>query len=303
LNPELQFTYGSGERYMRYLNYWNENAREFTSDESDWRKDYHEFCREHIHPERLMRLLFSNQNYVQQHVNQEQLMMGLYWIASDIQNTELDLSFYDIFEKEELFDIWQVNNYKHYVCNGTCPWGKEIVQRTFIPLLENILDSANEAIQNDEMAATLRFGHDGNVMPLTGLLHLEGCYGEETNSENFYRVWSDYKIVPMAANVQIIFYRKRGTDEIIVRIKVNVFRYVSIRQIFQSFLWEIIFIPALSDISNTNHNTWPYLFLFQQFSQNLIHSPFYFIPSGSSIKKHLSVMHINDIVSVFWRII
>lgn len=64
---------------------------------------------------------------------------------------------------------------------------------------------ANEAIQNDEMAATLRFGHDGNVMPLTGLLHLEGCYGEETNSENFYRVWSDYKIVPMAANVQIIF--------------------------------------------------------------------------------------------------
>lgn len=107
LNPELQFTYGSGERYMRYLNYWNENAREFTSDESDWRKDYHEFCREHIHPERLMRLLFSNQNYVQQHVNQEQLMMGLYWIASDIQNTELDLSFYDIFEKEELFDIWQ----------------------------------------------------------------------------------------------------------------------------------------------------------------------------------------------------
>lgn len=221
LNPELQFTYGSGERYMRYLNYRNENAREFTSDESDWRKDYHEFCREHIHPERLMRLLFSNQNYVQQHVNQEQLMMGLYWIASDIQNTELDLSFYDIFEKEELFDIWQVNNYKHYVCNGTCPWGKEIVQRTFIPLLENILDSANEAIQNDEMAATLRFGHDGNVMPLTGLLHLEGCYGEETNSENFYRVWSDYKIVPMAANVQIIFYRKRGTDKIIVKFMLN----------------------------------------------------------------------------------
>jgi len=27
-------------------------------------------------------------------------MMGLYWIASDIQNTELDLSFYDIFEKK-----------------------------------------------------------------------------------------------------------------------------------------------------------------------------------------------------------
>lgn len=32
-------------------------------------------------------------------------MMGLYWIASDMQDVELPLSFYDLFEKEELFGI------------------------------------------------------------------------------------------------------------------------------------------------------------------------------------------------------
>ncbi|WP_308757000.1 histidine phosphatase family protein [uncultured Bacteroides sp.] len=221
LNPELQMTYGAGERYMSYLNYWNEDARNFTSDESPWRENYRKFRKEHIRPERLMRLLFTNQAYVEQHVDAEDLMIGLYWIASDMQNVDTGISFYDIFEKEELFDIWQVFNYGHYVCNGTCPWGKEIVQRTFVPLLENILDSAEDAMKDSSTAATLRFGHDGNVMPLAGLLHLEGCYAEETNPENFYKVWSDFKIVPMAANIQLIFFRKKGSDDILVKFMLN----------------------------------------------------------------------------------
>ena len=222
LNPGMQFTYGSGDRYMRYLNYWNEDACTFTSDSSPWRKDYQRFRQEHIRPERLMKLLFNNAPYVSKHINAEELMMGLYWIASDLQNTDLDLSIYDIFEKQELFDIWQTINYTHYVCNGTCPWGKEIVQRTFTPLLRNILDSAEEAIANDSIAATLRFGHDGNVMPLTGLLQLENCHNEETNPTDFYKVWSDFKIVPMAANVQLIFYRKgKSNDDILVKFMLN----------------------------------------------------------------------------------
>lgn len=222
LNPGLQFTYGSGDRYMKYLNDWNEAARTFTSDASPWREEYRRFRNEHIRPERLMKLLFKDAAFVSQHLNPEELMMGLYWIASDLQNTDLGLSIYDIFEKQELFDIWQVINYGHYVCNGTCPWGKEIVQRTFIPLLRNILDSADEAIRHDSIAATLRFGHDGNVMPLTGLLQLENCHNEETNPADFYKAWSDFKIVPMAANVQLIFYRKGKSDEdILVKFMLN----------------------------------------------------------------------------------
>lgn len=222
LHPGMQFTYGAGDRYMKYLNYWNEDARTFTSDASPWREDYRRFRKEHIRPERLMKLLFNNATYVSQHVNAEELMTGLYWIASDLQNTDLGISIYDIFEKQELFDIWQVINYGHYVCNGTCPWGKEIVQRTFTPLLRNMLDSADEAIRNDSIAATLRFGHDGNVMPLTGLLQLENCYNEETNPADFYKAWSDFKIVPMAANVQLIFYRKgKSQDDILVKFMLN----------------------------------------------------------------------------------
>ena len=90
LNPKLQITYGSGDRYMNYLNYWNEDARNFTSDESPWRENYRKFRKEHIRPERLMKLLFTNQAYVEQHINAEEVMIGLYWIASDMQTVDLN---------------------------------------------------------------------------------------------------------------------------------------------------------------------------------------------------------------------
>lgn len=218
LSPNVQFSYGSGDRYMKYLNHWNEEASKFTSNNSFWRKDYRSFKKEHVSSERLMNTLFTNQNYVKQHIDSDELMMGLYFIASDIQNTNLmNISFYDIFEKEELFNIWQVINYQHYVCNGTSPLGKEIIQRTFVPLLENILDSANEAIKNDSLAADLRFAHDGNIMPLTGLLELKDCYNEESNPEDYYKAWSDFKIAPMSANIQMIFYRKANGDDVLVK--------------------------------------------------------------------------------------
>ena len=106
------------------------------------------FVGEHIHPERLMRLFVFKPKLCATACQSGAVDDGI--ILDCIRYSEYGIRlvlFMIFFEKEELFDIWQVNNYKHYVCNGTCPWGKEIVQRTFIPLLENILDSANEAIQ------------------------------------------------------------------------------------------------------------------------------------------------------------
>lgn len=217
LNPSLDVTTESGERYMRYLNYWDEPAREFTG-KGEWNKIYKQFREDHIRPARLMKSLFTDQQYVEQHIDAKELMMGLYWIASDMQNVDIDMSFYDIFEKEELFDISQIHNFKFYVCNGTCPWGKDIVLNTFKPLLRNILDSADAAIKNKSIAATLRFGHDGNITPLAGILELENCANEETDPAKFYQVWSDFKIAPMAANIQIVFYRnKKNSDDVIVK--------------------------------------------------------------------------------------
>lgn len=216
LNPSLNLTMESGARYMRYLNYWDEPSREFTAN-GEWRELYNQFREDHIRPERLMKLLFTDTDYVEKNVDAKEFMYSLYWIASNMQNVEVNLSLYDVFEKEELLDLFQIHNFRLYVCNGPSPWGKDIILNTFKPLLRNILDSANEAIKDSSIAATLRFGHDGDMGPLAGILELENCVNQETDPARVYLAWSNFKIAPMAANIQLIFFKKKGSDDILVK--------------------------------------------------------------------------------------
>ncbi len=57
-------------------------------------------------------------------------------------------------------------------------------------------------------------------MPLLGLLKVEGCYGSTDDPHKLHEVYADFKISPMAANLQIIFFRnKKG--EVIAKLMLN----------------------------------------------------------------------------------
>ena len=150
-------------------------------------------------------------------------MWGLYWIASDMQDMETKVSFYDLFTADELFGLWQSNNYHFYAGNANHAAGNGIVVANASNLLRNIVESADEAIANPKIAATLRFGHDGNVIPLAAILRLEDCNVALSDPAEVYRHWADFKIVPMAANIQIIFFNKKnGTaDDVLVKFMLN----------------------------------------------------------------------------------
>ena len=40
---------------------------------------------------------------------------------------------------------------------------------------------------------------------------------EETNPDKFYRAWCNFKVTPMAANIQLVFFKKKGSDDILVK--------------------------------------------------------------------------------------
>ena len=223
LNPKLIISYEASPKYMNYLNYHSDESNMFTSDKTGpWVEEYRKFELEHTHPERIINSLFNNTNFIRKHVNPHNLMWGLYWIASDMQNVETKVSFYDLFEKDELFDLWQCINYRFYVCNANHADSKGIVIANAKSLLKNILDSAEEAIADPSIASTLRFGHDGNVIPLAAILHLNDCDVSVNRPEDVYKVWSDYKVVPMAGNIQIVFYKRNNNNEdILVKFLLN----------------------------------------------------------------------------------
>lgn len=217
LNPSLRLTREANQRYMDYIAYTTPEGKAFSSDTAFWRKDFNAFEQTHIRPKRLISSLFVHPEKI---THPDELMMGLYWIASDIQNVELPLSFYDIFEKAELFDIWQTINYRMYVCNAAAPINKGIMPLCAVSLLRNIIDSADQAIGQCTPCATFRFGHDTNLIRLLALIQLEGCSNRETNPERYCLAWQDFRVSPMAANLQIIFF-KNDAGHVIVKLLHN----------------------------------------------------------------------------------
>ncbi|MDE5773428.1 MAG: histidine-type phosphatase [Muribaculaceae bacterium] len=213
-NPALDITRESSNRYMHYMNYHSPESQAYTSKE--WKEEYRKFEEEHSNPDRLVASIFSDPEFVRKNVNPHDFMWGMYWLASGMQDIETPLSFYDVFTPDELFDLWQCFNYRFYACDGNYAGNRGLLVANAKPLLTNVLETAEAAMLSEKPSAALRFGHDGNLIPYAALLQLDGCYESISDPKDFYKVFSDFKVAPMAGNIQLIFYRN-GEGDVLVK--------------------------------------------------------------------------------------
>jgi hypothetical protein len=221
LNVQLNIEEDADERHMQYLNFHTKQAVNFRSSPDVWRNEYKRFEIEHVKPERILKSLFLEPEKVSENLNPVSFMFDLFDIAGNLQNTEVNISLYDIFEKEELFNLWQCKNYSLYVQYANAAINNGMMMENAKPLLEDMLNKVNDAISNESNGASIRFGHDGNIIPLAMLLHIENSYNSTANPSEFYKYWSDFKVAPMAANVQMIFYKNTSSKEILVKFLYN----------------------------------------------------------------------------------
>ncbi|HMR84229.1 MAG TPA: hypothetical protein PKE30_13900 [Niabella sp.] len=217
LNPALSISRNSGMKWQRYLNHHTKEAIAYRSAADTWRPGYVKFEKEHVHPGRLIQSLFIHTDFFDKKTTPESIMWALFGIAGGMQNIETKGSFYDIFTRQELFDLWQCKNYKTYVNDANSALNGGIMMDNTKPLLRSIIDSAEQIINRNGKGADFRFAHDGNIIPLAMLLHLEECYNSISDPADFYKAWCDFKVAPMAGNIQIIFFRKKDSNDILVK--------------------------------------------------------------------------------------
>ena len=221
LNPQLDITYEMSHKYMSYLCYHSPKSNVFTNNENGpWAEEYRKFEEKHTNPDRLVESIFSDADFVRCNVNPREFIWGMYWIAVGMQDIETKVSFYDIFLTQELFDLWQCVNYRFYMGNANPLASKGIVMANAKSLVENIIESADNAIKDRSTAATLRFGHDGNIIPLLALLQVENFDVSIEPSAGIYKHWCDFKAAPMASNLQFVFYDNKDGD-VLVKIMHN----------------------------------------------------------------------------------
>lgn len=221
LNPALNIPMESSFRNMIFLCHSEPESWAFNDNKREpWREEANKFKAENTNPGRLINTLFSDSTYVRRTVNPDRLMWDLYWLAADMQNMECDVTFYDLFTPEELFDLWQANNFEFYATNASYPRSQGVNVDNAKNLLRNIVETADEYVADGQRGATLRFGHDGNITPLAALMQFDGFHGYENDPAEVYTVWSNFKISPMAANLQMIFY-KNADNDVIVKMMMN----------------------------------------------------------------------------------
>ena len=214
LNPQLVIPRESGERTMVYMNYHSPESSQFNNHNSQAHFATRNFRKAKTQPDRLMASLFSDSAYVRNHIDADDLMWKLYWVAVDMPNMETPISFFDIFTADELFDLWQVFNFDFYSHNSSYPPAQGAFTDNARNLVINIVDSADHYVSAGRRGATLRFGHDGNIIPLAALLQLEGAVAWQSDPGLLYKEYTDFKISPMAANIQMILYRNPSGDVI-----------------------------------------------------------------------------------------
>lgn len=217
-NPQLQITHDASHHDMYYMNQTDTVLRAKRSNPQA-RKALEAFSKKHDNYERVMQTLFNDDDYWHKRIDASQLNRLLYKLASDVQSTELrhKLSLYDLFTQGELYDNWLKDNAYWYIGYGPSPLTGGIQPYSQRNLLRRIITEADSCMALPHPGATLRYGHDTMVMPLTCLLDLNGYGRQITDLEQLDDAdWCDYKIVPMASNLQFVFYRKSPTDQDVI---------------------------------------------------------------------------------------
>lgn len=217
MNPRLHIFHDASEHDMYYMNLKDKYLDSLKYCKA--RKEAQEaFTQKHDNYKRVMKELFTDQAWVEKNINQRDLNWKLFEMAGSLQGTVLrdKVSLYDLFNEEEIYDNWQVSNSWWYTSYGFSDVTGAVQPYSQRNLLRNIIAQADSCIALPHPGATLRYGHDTMVTPLVCLLDINGYGANIKDPEKIASQWFDYKITPMATNLQFVFYRKNTNDKDII---------------------------------------------------------------------------------------
>lgn len=218
-NPAAQIHNDVSESLQYYLNQpWDGIVKKQGRSTGDKETNY--YSQKYTHPERLMKQLFNDQQWVYNNVNSGDFMRRLFDVATNMQSHDTDIELLSLFTDDELYDQWRIRNIGWYLDYGASPVSGQQMPFSQRNLLRNIIETADTVTQTQ---ATLRFGHEVCVMPLACLLELDNCGMAVEDLDSLDTYWRNYRIFPMGCNIQLIFYRpKKGkTGDILVKALLN----------------------------------------------------------------------------------
>ncbi len=213
LNPELNIHTDASYHDMYYMG-WGYGEDTLAN---DLRKSVdpisNEMYDQYLHPERFIAQLVNDTAWAAANLNGRQLMRDVFDIAGSLQGHHWfnDMSLYHYFNNNEIFELWRLKNIYWYIHWANAPQNGNRMPFIERALLRDMIQQAGAAISTGERGANLRFGHETCVLPLACLMEIDDVNYSCDDLNTLHEHWQDFNIIPKACNIQMVFYRPKGS--------------------------------------------------------------------------------------------
>ena len=132
-----------------------------------------------------------------------------------------DLGFKSFFTCDELNKLGMLDSADENLKKGPATDNNGIQVRVAVPLLVNFINTTYEFIKTGKYNAQLRFAHAETISPFAALLQIAKADKATTDIRQIDNNWKASDVIPLSANIQWIFYKKKGVDGYLVKILLN----------------------------------------------------------------------------------
>lgn len=158
-----------------------------------------------IDPECIVSKIFTDKSYVDSiEGGPWSFVCELWQLYCGYHNYESEPLFDDLLTDDQRVGFWEAFNYSSFRGDVTARY-------TEIPLLEDFILKAENAFDDPDVAANLRFGHDYILEAFLCLLNVNGCGTIPATAEDVKYWFQNYNI-PMAATLMFVYYTDRKGD-------------------------------------------------------------------------------------------
>ena len=221
LNPDLSISMDAREEDLYYI---KANKSIVVPDAPLDDELYHKlkkFRKKMMHWGPQMKSMFTDVEKVQEFIDPYTFADDMYNVAADMYCLpELRPNLDDVFGEEGMINGFRSYNAAWCLWEGLMPGAKKSYYRIY-PLLQNFLDEADAVIASGGKGLRLRFGHDSVVLPFAFVLGFPEATGATDDMEELHNHFSIFRLIPMAANIQLVFFRKAKSRDILVKFLMN----------------------------------------------------------------------------------
>ena len=207
INPKLQIQRHATPADMDFIAYSTAEAKAHGNPSAQWRKTKYRFIDSVLTPDRFLTALITDTCGITPRQGRY-MMQLLHDIAIAIQDVDgLDgMQIWDAFTPDEIYNLWQIVNYEMYFRHASATGNGNHGKQSAYSLLSHIITTADSALNGKLPAVNLHFGHDTNLIRLLALMGIDGCDNASDNPDNFALAWQGFRVSPMGANLQLVFY-------------------------------------------------------------------------------------------------